>query len=173
VSRGSWLCPRDQSVLSITGATGELPLVAPGSCPIYAWGLHPAHIGVVGTNTLAATAFLPWRLSDEVPCSCICGFSSRGDEGRIVSRPLITSLRISLTYCPKKVRYSDNILPPRGFLMAKPRLASVSPTIENRTVAPLRRPNADLRTREYLTAAEVESLIDAAKGTAMAIATRR
>jgi type 1 fimbriae regulatory protein FimB/type 1 fimbriae regulatory protein FimE len=39
----------------------------------------------------------------------------------------------------------------------------VTPTIENRTVGTLRRPNADLRTREYLTAAEVEALIDAAK----------
>jgi type 1 fimbriae regulatory protein FimB/type 1 fimbriae regulatory protein FimE len=48
--------------------------------------------------------------------------------------------------------------------MAKSRLALVSPTIKNRTVAPLRRPNAELRTREHLTAAEVESLIDAAKG---------
>jgi hypothetical protein len=48
--------------------------------------------------------------------------------------------------------------------MAKPRLALVSPTTDNRTVRPLRRPNAELRTREHLTAAEVESLIDAAKG---------
>jgi integrase len=48
--------------------------------------------------------------------------------------------------------------------MAKPKLALVSPATVNRTVAPLRRPNAELRTREYLTAAEVESLIEAAKG---------
>ena len=48
--------------------------------------------------------------------------------------------------------------------MAKPKLALVSPTTVNRTVGPLRRPNADLRTREYLTAAEVEALIEAAKG---------
>jgi integrase len=47
--------------------------------------------------------------------------------------------------------------------MAKPKLVLVSPTIENRTVGPLRRPNAELRTREYLTAAEVEALIEAAK----------
>jgi integrase len=48
--------------------------------------------------------------------------------------------------------------------MAKPKLALVSPTTENRTVGPLRRPNAELRTREYLTAAEVEALMEAAKG---------
>jgi len=48
--------------------------------------------------------------------------------------------------------------------MAKPKLALVSSATVNRTVGPLRRPNAELRTREYLTAAEVESLIEAAKG---------
>jgi integrase len=47
--------------------------------------------------------------------------------------------------------------------MAKSRLARVSPKTENRTVTPLRRPNADYRKREHLTAAEVESLIEAAK----------
>jgi integrase len=48
--------------------------------------------------------------------------------------------------------------------MAKTHLKLVSPTTENRTVAtPLRRPNAELRTREYLTDAEVERLTDAAK----------
>ena len=50
-----------------------------------------------------------------------------------------------------------------GFHMVKPKLALVSPTTVNRTVGPLRRPNAELRTREYLTAAEVEALIEAAK----------
>jgi integrase len=48
--------------------------------------------------------------------------------------------------------------------LAKPPLALVTPTTVNRTVGPLRRPNAELRTREHLTAAEVESLIEAAKG---------
>jgi integrase len=52
----------------------------------------------------------------------------------------------------------------RGFLMAKSHLTLVSPTVENRTVTPLRRPNAELRTREHLTADEVEALITAAKG---------
>jgi type 1 fimbriae regulatory protein FimB/type 1 fimbriae regulatory protein FimE len=39
----------------------------------------------------------------------------------------------------------------------------VAPITENRTVTPKRRKNADLRTREYLTDAEVERLQDAAK----------
>jgi type 1 fimbriae regulatory protein FimB/type 1 fimbriae regulatory protein FimE len=48
--------------------------------------------------------------------------------------------------------------------MAKSHLKLVSPATENRTVAtPLRRPNAELRTREYLTDAEVAKLTEAAK----------
>jgi integrase len=48
--------------------------------------------------------------------------------------------------------------------MGKSHLRLVEPATENRTVTPLRRPNAELRTREYLTDAEVAKLIDAAKG---------
>ncbi len=40
---------------------------------------------------------------------------------------------------------------------------SSAPSTDNRTV-PLRLPNAALRTREHLTLAEVEKLIEAAKG---------
>jgi integrase len=48
--------------------------------------------------------------------------------------------------------------------MAKSHLKLVAPTIEKRTVVtPLRRPNAELRTREYLTDAEVAKLMDVAK----------
>jgi type 1 fimbriae regulatory protein FimB/type 1 fimbriae regulatory protein FimE len=48
--------------------------------------------------------------------------------------------------------------------MAKSNLTLVTPASENRTVAtPVRRPNAELRTREYLTEAEVERLVEAAK----------
>jgi type 1 fimbriae regulatory protein FimB/type 1 fimbriae regulatory protein FimE len=46
--------------------------------------------------------------------------------------------------------------------MDNPNAALIAPAIENRTVAPLRRPNAALRTREHLTAQEVEQLIEAA-----------
>src|SRR4029077_17974236 len=46
--------------------------------------------------------------------------------------------------------------------MNTPSEAEVSAT-ENRTV-PLRRPNAELRTREHLTLAEVEKLIEVARG---------
>jgi integrase len=42
-------------------------------------------------------------------------------------------------------------------------LSSTAPTEVFRTVAPARRPNAELRTREHLTAGEVDALIEAAK----------
>jgi type 1 fimbriae regulatory protein FimB/type 1 fimbriae regulatory protein FimE len=49
--------------------------------------------------------------------------------------------------------------------MAKSHLQLVTPVTENRTVTtPRRRANAELRTREYLTDAEVAKLMDAAKG---------
>ena len=49
--------------------------------------------------------------------------------------------------------------------MAKSHLKLVEPTAVNRTVVmPVRKPNAELRTREYLTDAEVAQLIEAAKG---------
>ena len=47
--------------------------------------------------------------------------------------------------------------------MTKSHLKLVTPAIVNRTVGPRRPPNAELRTREHLTAAEVEKLIEAAK----------
>ena len=48
--------------------------------------------------------------------------------------------------------------------MTNPQLRTVAPATENGTVITRRRKNADLRTREHLTADEVERLIDAAKG---------
>ena len=47
--------------------------------------------------------------------------------------------------------------------MAKSHLALVSPTTLKRTVRPRRRSNADLRTREYLTEAEIGRLMNVAK----------
>jgi type 1 fimbriae regulatory protein FimB/type 1 fimbriae regulatory protein FimE len=47
--------------------------------------------------------------------------------------------------------------------MAKSHLRLVTPPTVNRTVAPIRRPNGYLRTREYLTEAEVERLMNTAK----------
>jgi integrase len=47
--------------------------------------------------------------------------------------------------------------------MNKAHLTLVTPSIVNRTVTPQRRPNADLRTREHLTEAEVQLLMDAAR----------
>src|SRR5262245_1991717 len=48
--------------------------------------------------------------------------------------------------------------------LTKSRLRLVTPATEKRTVTLRRRPNADLRTREYLTEAEVERLLGATKG---------
>ena len=48
--------------------------------------------------------------------------------------------------------------------LAKAHLRLVTPATKKRTVTPMRRPNADLRTREYLTEAEVERLLKAASG---------
>jgi integrase len=48
--------------------------------------------------------------------------------------------------------------------MGKPRLKLVAPATVNRTVMPRRRPNSELRRREHLTEAEVERLVEAAKG---------
>jgi hypothetical protein len=48
-------------------------------------------------------------------------------------------------------------------IMAKPNLRLVTPSTENRTVIPQRLPNAVMRTREHLTADEVDKLIEAAK----------
>ena len=47
--------------------------------------------------------------------------------------------------------------------MAKPCLRLVTPATAKRTVMPTRRPNSDLRTREHLTEAEVERLMEATK----------
>jgi integrase len=48
--------------------------------------------------------------------------------------------------------------------VAKSHLTLVTSATEKRTVTPTRRPNADLRAREYLTEAEVERLLKATKG---------
>ena len=47
--------------------------------------------------------------------------------------------------------------------MAKSHLKLIAPTEVLRTVAPTRRPNAEIRTREHLTPGEVVALIEAAK----------
>jgi len=47
--------------------------------------------------------------------------------------------------------------------LAKSHLRLLTPTAEKRTLTPTRRPNADLRTREYLTEAEIERLLSATK----------
>jgi hypothetical protein len=48
--------------------------------------------------------------------------------------------------------------------MAKSHLKLVAPATVNRTVPPGRRPNAELRSREHLTEAEIERLIEGRQG---------
>ena len=47
--------------------------------------------------------------------------------------------------------------------MGNTHLKLVTPTTQKRTVTPKRAKNSDLRTREYLTQHEVETLMDAAR----------
>src|SRR5262245_45642263 len=68
-----------------------------------------------------------------------------------------------LNDCSKKSYYSNSHSAGSAQRMAKRHLKLVTPAIVNRTVTPKRPPNADLRTREYLTEAEVERLMNAAK----------
>src|SRR3974390_3905854 len=56
-----------------------------------------------------------------------------------------------------------SISAPRPTKMAKTHLKLVKPSTKKRTVVPKRRPNAELRTREHLTEAEVEKLMAATK----------
>src|SRR5262245_8504068 len=65
--------------------------------------------------------------------------------------------------CPYLVYFSNSSFAPKGKFMAKAHLKLIGPTAENRTVMPVRRKNAELRTREYLTDAEVAQLTDVAK----------
>jgi integrase len=63
---------------------------------------------------------------------------------------------------PKNDHYTNSNQAGRAKDVGKARLKLVKPAILKRTVTPTRLPNADLRTREYLTEAEVERLMKAA-----------
>jgi integrase len=58
----------------------------------------------------------------------------------------------------------DSSVRTEAWIVAKAKLRLVTPTTVNRTVNPRRLPNADLRTREHLTPAEVEKLIETLRG---------
>src|SRR6516165_5884743 len=71
---------------------------------------------------------------------------------------------IALADCPKGI--VQTVSQPKGaFPLAKPQFRVITPGTQNGTVSPpKRKPNADLRTREYLTEPEIERLLKAAKG---------
>ena len=60
--------------------------------------------------------------------------------------------------------FEQSVNAERAKHMAKSHLKLVTPATVRRTVTPKRLPNADLRTREHLTEAEVERLMKAARG---------
>ena len=64
----------------------------------------------------------------------------------------------------KCVLYEQSLCSGGRNIMAKAHLKLVTPATVKRTVTPRRLPNGELRTREYLTEAEVERLMEAAKG---------
>jgi integrase len=61
------------------------------------------------------------------------------------------------------VRSTNSCLAGKGISLTNSALKLAAPTEVFRTVAPTRRPNAELRTREHLTPGEVDALIEAAK----------
>jgi site-specific recombinase XerD len=65
--------------------------------------------------------------------------------------------------CSYLVYYSNSCEIDNGKSPIKSKLRLVAPTTENRTVTPTRQPNTAYRTREYLTDAEVDKLIGAAR----------
>src|SRR5262249_46227186 len=71
---------------------------------------------------------------------------------------------IELYTVRKKANIRTDVWAGRSKRMAKSHLKLVTPTAKKRTVTPRRRRNGDLRTREYLTEAEVEKLTNAAQG---------
>ena len=71
---------------------------------------------------------------------------------------------VCIAHCPKKEALSEQSLGLRGpNTCREAHLKLVTPVIVKRTVTPRRPPNADLRTREHLTQAEVERLMNAAR----------
>jgi site-specific recombinase XerD len=82
----------------------------------------------------------------------------------VLGRGSLTHLRISgFPTVRNLVKLRTVAIRGGPFSMTKSHLKLVTPNEVNRTVAPIRRPNAELRTREHLTPAEVEALIEAAK----------
>src|SRR6516162_7639595 len=71
--------------------------------------------------------------------------------------------RTAVAHCVNFDHYSNSRFAGSGETSMKSHLGLVMPGTVNRTVTPKRPPNADLRTREYLTEAEVERLLRATR----------
>jgi integrase len=92
--------------------------------------------------------------AESAECQNICQLSAGPTPLNIGRGLLLTVRKLSI--------YRIVVFPRRLIAMAKSHLKLVAPTTVNRTVTPRRLPNADLRTREYLTEAEVSRLQKAA-----------
>jgi hypothetical protein len=79
--------------------------------------------------------------------------ASSGSRRRM---PPVSRSAACLPDCPKKAYYPVGASANAQVRPMKPRLRVVGPSNQNRTV-PGRRPNAELRTREYLTPAEIKT----------------
>src|SRR5215831_19374245 len=74
-----------------------------------------------------------------------------------------TIMRRIVLQTVRKMLHVRPVMPSQGLQhMVKSHLKLVTPSTVNRTVTPKRPPNSKLRTREYLTEAEVERLMKAA-----------
>src|SRR5258707_176398 len=72
--------------------------------------------------------------------------------------PVFSAAASHLGFSPRPAHVSE------GFPgLTNSELSSTAPTEVNRRVAPRRRPNAEVRSREHLTPAEVDAMIEAAK----------
>jgi integrase len=90
---------------------------------------------------------------------------ARGCARRATALWRIDSPQISALSTVRNLHKLRTVILRGGLIfLAKSQLKLVTPTEVKRTVAPGRRPNDELRTWEHLTVAEVEGLIEAAKG---------
>jgi len=100
---------------------------------------------------------------------CIC--ANAGQRRHVPKRPpaghllgAVGGLDLRLQTVQKRIVIRTVAVQEELISMTKTHLKLVTPDTEKRTVTPRRRPNAELRTREYLTDREVALLQETAKG---------
>jgi integrase len=94
------------------------------------------------------------------------GWRGRPSMLKVLDRGSLTHLRFSRLRTVRNLQKLRTVGVRGGCStgkILKSYLKLITPTEVNRTVAPTRRPNAELRTREHLTPGEVEALVEATK----------